>query len=109
MCPLFAANGSPWTGDKNAPCIKAECGWWKGFGGDGCDGCTAALTQIEDVREAGRTLQLGPIRQKREETAPREYDCPRASECQWQIECAPALCPPRYALSKGIDPRACAW
>ncbi len=32
MCPLFAADGSPWTGDVNAICEHSheKCGWWDG-------------------------------------------------------------------------------
>lgn len=106
MCPLFAPEGSPWTGHKNGLCIRAKCGWW---GEDGCQGCVAALEQITDVELRGRTLQLGPVQQRRGRAKPREYDCPRAHECQWQRECAPALCPPRWALSRGIDPKTCAY
>ena len=106
MCPLFAAEGSPWTGDKNALCSRSACLWWSD---DGCQGCVAALDQISDVGQHGATLQIGPRRQRRARAKPREYDCPRAHECQWQIECAPALCPPRWALARGIDPKASAY
>lgn len=118
MCPLFAKNGSPWTGHKNSSCPKAKplpglpgggCGWWQGFGGCGCDGASAARQQIGEVEKRGRTLQIGPTQQKRDRTKPRSYECDRAHECQWQAEAGTGLCPPRLALSKGIDPRACAY
>lgn len=86
------------------------CGWWKGFGGCGCDGATAALQQIAEVERTGATLQIGPVRQRRQQrTAPRAFDCPRAEDCQWQREAGAGLCPPRLALAKGIDPKACAY
>lgn len=107
MCPLFAQEGSPWTGEKNADCQRSECGWWHG---DHCNACVCAIGQAEEVREQGGfTLQLGPVRATRETRTPREFDCPHASDCQWQQDCAPALCPPRYALSLGLDPRVVAY
>lgn len=118
MCPLFARDGSPWTGDKNSTCPRAKplpglpgggCGWWKGFGGSGCDGASAAREQVAQVAEHGRTLQIGPVHQRRAKASPRTFDCDRAGECQWQVEAGDGLCPPRLALSKGIDPKACAY
>lgn len=118
MCPLFAAGGSPWTGGKNVECPRRHassqagrgCGWYQGFGGCGCDGRTAALEQIEGMAAQGAVFQIGPVTVKRAApTAPKSYDCPRAAECQWQIESGKTLCPPRLALAQGIDPRACAY
>ncbi len=118
MCPLFAKDGSPWTGHKNSKCPQAQplpglpgcgCAWWKGFGGSGCDGATSATQQVAEVARRGHTLQIGPVQQKRAKAAPRSYECDRASECQWQIEAGKKLCPPRLALSKGVDPKACAY
>jgi hypothetical protein len=124
MCPLFAPEGSPWTGEKDAPCpqkpaydysgpevkeLEGGCGFYQGFGGTGCDGCTGARDQADEAKENGRTFQIGPVRQQKENVIPKEFDCPRAKECQWQIESGDQLCPPRYALSIGVDPRACAW
>jgi hypothetical protein len=115
MCPLFAKDGSPWTGQKNARCPQHEdyqksdgCAFWAE--GQGCDGAIGAIGQVEEALETGGTLQIGPVRQKRHEVArPTEFDCAKASSCQWQIQVAPKLCPPRYALSLGVDPRACAY
>jgi hypothetical protein len=116
MCPLFASAGSPWTGNKNAVCPRRHsedpakgCAWYQGFGGIGCDGMNAASMQIESVHQHGSVLQIGPVAQKRGPAAPRAFDCPRAKDCQWQLESGAALCPPRHALSLGIDPRAAAW
>lgn len=115
MCPLFARDGSPWTGDKNSPCPQKGgmkrgcCAWWQGFGGTGCDGATSATMQVLEAVATGRALQVGPIQMQRPTAAPRTYDCPRAHECQWQQEAGDGLCPPRLALSAGVDPKACAY
>ncbi len=107
MCPLFAADGSPWTGEINAECPQdnKKCGFWY----DGCDGCSGAIEQVEEARRGERLLQIGPVRQKKIDLLPKTFDCQRATECQWQEECKPNLCPPRYALSLGVDPRSCAY
>lgn len=119
MCPLFAREGSPWTGEKNARCEQSEwepdhlpsatgCAFWTT--GAGCDGAGAAAYQVEQAHEHGATLQIGPIQQERHVLLkPTEYDCPRAPSCQWQRQSLPGLCPPRHALSLGVDPRACAY
>lgn len=110
MCPLFARDGSPWTGDQASQCERETCAWWQAYGASGCGGAVAASAQVMSA-DAGRyMLQLGPIRASRERTAPKTYDCPHADECQWQLEAGPdALCPPRLALSKGLDPKVVAW
>jgi hypothetical protein len=57
-------------------------------------------------------LQVGPARfqaRRFTKTTPKTYECARAQECQWQIERGGDLCPPRLALSKGIDPRICTY
>lgn len=116
MCPLFAKDGSPWTGEKNVRCPRHDhdpevensngCAFWS----DGCEGAIGAIGQVEEARETGGTLQIGPVHQKRHTiAAPTEFNCPRAPLCQWQIQVLPHLCPPRYALSLGVDPRACAY
>lgn len=112
MCPLFAPNGSPWTGEKNGPCPNHDdlenngCAFWND---DQCDGCHAAKSQADEVVQIGGTFQIGPIQRTKASVAPKNFDCPRSHECQWQIESNPGLCPPRYALSIGVDPKACAW
>lgn len=115
MCPLFAPEGSPWTHEKNVRCPRSEpvddrretgCMFWD----KGCDGVGAAAGQIEEVYATGKTFQIGPVQRKRDTLAqPKEYDCPKAQSCQWQQQVLPKLCPPRYALSLGVDPRASAW
>lgn len=112
MCPLIAKDGSPWTGEYAAPCPghddidKAGCGWWS-------TACATGEIQMQ-VEEAahrdGRSIVLGPNQPRRAIGEPRAYECPKANECRWQ-EIAEkqgrALCPPRNALSRGIDPRVC--
>jgi hypothetical protein len=113
MCPLFAADGSPWTGEKDSECPHdhAKCGWWQGFGGKHCDASGAALTQVVELSVGGRPLVVGKAYADRS-AKQTTYDCARAAECQWQRQATAAtdgLCPPRYALAMGLDPRACAW
>jgi hypothetical protein len=112
MCPLFASEGSPWTGTKNAPCDGPKCGWFQ----DGhCMGGDAARQQIAASLSTGvRPLQLHTVVHSRRGAEyigreSRTFDCPRAADCQWQIESGSALCPPRAALAAGLDPRACAY
>lgn len=105
MCPLFAAQGSPWTGQRDSHCEREECAWF--FDGR-CAGGVEARGQIELVAQGGVPLQIGPGIEKASVT-PKSFDCPRATECQWQAEAGDELCPPRTALSKGVDPRACAY
>lgn len=95
MCPLFAVNGSPWTSDVNRPCEREACGW---FHKGNCIGQSASLEGI------GECVELGLDR-----IAPKTFDCPRAHECQWQIEAGKELCAPRRALSAGVHPRASAY
>jgi hypothetical protein len=118
MCPLIAPNGSPWTGQKNHPCPQRHsheaddggCFWYQGYGGTGCDGRSSAKEQVCEMEAEGHTLQAGPIIRKRDHVVlPKTYDCERAAQCQWQIECGAELCPPRLALAKGLDPKVCNW
>jgi hypothetical protein len=108
MCPLFAKDGSPWTGEKNHLCVNLACGWFDVE--DGCQGAVASFTQVGEVEQSGRLFQLGPVSARRlDQRSAKTFDCPRAHECQWQIEYGEQLCPPRHALSLGIDPRVCAY
>lgn len=114
MCPLFAAEGSPWTGDRSATCPqrhgmrgKDVCAWWSPEGG--CNGARAATEQALASAAGESVLQIGPVQARRAPAAPRTYDCPHAATCQWQLQAGQALCPPRLALAAGIDPRICAW
>lgn len=112
MCPLIAKNGSPWTGDYDAPCPGHDdhknggCPWWS----MSCstDGIQA---QVEEAAVSeGKMVVAGPNRPRRGIGTPRFYDCPKAQECRWQEQAelkGRALCPPRDALSRGIDPRVC--
>ena len=106
MCPVMAPNGSIWTGQTNALCEKEECGFFhKGH----CEGQGAAYEQVAEVEEKGFTLHLNPEGDKFHKRKPMAYACPRAAECQWQREAGDKLCPPRFALSQGIDPRVCLY
>ena len=113
MCPLFAKDGSPWTGEYDAPCPGHDdidcggCPWWS-MGG--CSDGGPFESVAEALHHEGRAMVVGPNRPKRDTVGtPREYDCPRASECQWQIRAGDRLCPPRAALSHGLDPRVSAF
>lgn len=121
MCPLFAPNGSPWTGNYNSVCPQKAayvegkdvdytgCGFYHSDE-KGCDGVGCANLQLREVRAMGSTLQIGPVQQKLESVNKNEnYDCGRAHECQWQIQIGALLCPPRQALKEGIDPRSVAF
>lgn len=119
-CPLFARDGSPWTGHRTATCPQKPAyvdGQPTDFSGYGffneissrCDGCGGARHQVEESERGEVVLQIGPVAAKRGLGEPRAYDCPRAGDCQWQFESGEDLCPPRYALSKGLDPRLAAY
>jgi hypothetical protein len=105
MCPLFAATGSPWTGEHDARCdMGPPCGFWR----EGCcQGCREAGWQVAEVADGLIPLQL--IAAPKLAATARALDCPRAAECQWQAQSSPKLCPPREALARGIDPRVCAY
>lgn len=106
MCPLFAPTGSPWTGEFDVTCLNDKCGfWYKGH----CDAASGAKHQVCEMEEGSIPLQIGPIRMKRSSVSPKQFDCPNAYRCQWQKEAGENLCPPRFALSKGVDPRVCAY
>lgn len=113
MCPLFAADGSPWTGGYRSPCAGADCGFYTK--GSGCDGGRNASFEVERISQSGKPqLQLAPAIGRRGTQYAgrdaREFDCPYAAVCQWQRD-APAgeLCAPRKALALGVDPASCAY
>lgn len=111
MCPLFAADGSPWTGDKNTHCLGAVCGFFdKGH----CDGAGMANEQVREASTGRRPFQLAVVTEGRRGVEyigrdSKTFDCSRAAECQWQVEAGDKLCPPRSALALGIDPRVVAY
>ena len=115
MCPLFAKDGSPWTGQFDAPCPERDgtkanqCPWWGIACGDGGHGLQAL---VEDAVKGAGLPVIGPNRPRRETGAAREYDCPRAPDCSWQKQAEFAgfgLCPPRRAMAMGADPRVVAF
>lgn len=117
MCPLIAKDGSPWTGEYGGVCPEhadldfprddARCGcpWWE-------FACSVGGIQglVEEAARDRYIPVLGPNQPRRPVGAPREFDCPKAGICSWQKQATVAgrnLCPPRDALSRGIDPRVC--
>lgn len=111
MCPLIAPNGSPWTGEREAPCPgfddpdKGGCPWWSGACATG-----GIQAQVEEAAAAGgRMMVAGPNRPRRTGTDQvRSYDCPKTAICRWQEQAelaGRALCPPRDAMARGMDPR----
>jgi hypothetical protein len=112
MCPLIAADGSPWTGDKAAPCPEDAniCSWWSAA----CS--TGGIQAVVEAAASGRPVPVvGPVKPKRYDADPsraRFFDCPKASVCSWQKQAllaGRALCPPRDALKRGFDPRICLY
>ncbi|MBL0928526.1 MAG: hypothetical protein IBJ15_00145 [Alphaproteobacteria bacterium] len=113
MCPLTAPNGSPWTGQFNAPCPRHDdldrggCPWWTMSCQD-----NALVGEVLDAHERGGIgFVVGPDQPKRSGlVAPKTFDCPRAHDCSWQHQAVANggdLCPPRMALALGVDPRVC--
>lgn len=113
MCPLIAPKGSPWTGEYGAICPGHDnldtdgCAWW----GLACGG-NGIQSEVEDAaRRGGRGIVFGPNQPKHTTIGvEKHYECPKASVCRWQERAekhGKSLCPPRDALSRGIDPRVC--
>lgn len=109
MCPLIAKDGSPWTGEYDAPCPghdeeeKGGCAWWSMACSTG-----GIQRQVEEAAsQGGRMVVFGPNVPRRLAGAPRSFDCPKAKECRWQEQAGDKLCPPRDALARGLDPRVC--
>lgn len=111
MCPLIAPNGSPWTGTKDAQCPEHDeienkgCPWWSmtcSVGG--------IHAQVDEAfKDDGKMLVIGPNKPKHIKGSPKQYDCKRENDCSWekQAKLKGQLCPPRYAMSLGMDPRVC--
>ncbi len=105
MCPLFAPNGSPWTGEYNAPCdMGPPCAFWQA---GKCVGGDSSRFEVNEVIAGRLPLQLRPA--PKLEAKAGEFDCPHAATCQWQAQSSPSLCPPRFALKNGVDPRVCGY
>lgn len=109
MCPLIAPDGSPWTGTYKAPCPEHDdietggCPWWSMACAVG--GIHAQVN--EALKNDGKALVIGPNKPKPGIKKEKTYECKMESECSWQKQAGDKLCPPRYALSKGLDPRVC--
>ena len=112
MCPLIAPGGSPWTGEYAGKCPGHDdldtdgCPWWSMA--CSCGGIQALVEKA--AQQNGRMLVVGPNKPRRPTANARAYDCPKAAVCRWQEQAEKdghALCPPRDALARGIDPRVC--
>ena len=110
MCPLIAPDGSPWTGSKDSICPehddieKGGCPWFSMACGSG-----GVHDQVcEAFKNNGKVLVAGPNKPKEILGNQKTYNCKRENDCSWQKFSANKglkLCPPRYALSLGLDPR----
>ncbi len=100
MCPLFAADGSSWSGAVNAPCERDGCRW---FDGKICQAGRVATGEVAmaSAEQGGAWPHLNDSMRRR------EFDCPRAHDCSWQQQSLGGLCAPRRALAHGLDPRHC--
>lgn len=109
MCPLIAPNGSPWTGKKDSICSEHDdldsggCPWWM----MACS--TGGHHQEVDFMERykSKAFVIGPNQPKDFKGESKTYKCQREDECSWhkQALLKGTICPPRYAMSKGFDPR----
>jgi hypothetical protein len=108
MCPLIAPNGSPWTGKKDTQCPEHDdidnggCPWFSMACGTG-----GIHHQVDEAKAEGGSFVLGPRKPTKVEGKPTAFDCPKEEICSWQKHKKHELCPPRYALSLGLDPRVC--
>jgi len=108
MCPLFAPNGSPWTGEVNTPCAKSDCDYYD-TKASFCFAGQDAFSFVEDAKKHGDCMRFsGPKDLSKIEPQPAPT-CDREHECEWQRTASPGLCAPRYAITIGVDPRACCW
>lgn len=112
MCPLIAQDGSPWTGEKNGACPEHDDLNNKGcpFFSMAC-GTGGIHHQVDEAyKNEGRSFVIGPNRPKDGIRTSKEYSCPRESDCSWwKHKGDKELCPPRYALKLGLDPRVCSF
>lgn len=96
FCPLIAPKGSPWTGAYKAKCPQHDdldlggCPWWSLACSNG-----------------GHHYEIDQIKLGDQRDTPKQFDCRFAFECSWQISAGEKLCPPRYAMSKGLNPKVC--
>lgn len=113
MCPLIAKDGSPWTGRYDSPCPGHDdidtdgCAWWS----MACS-TNGIQEEVETAAETGgKACIVGPNQPRRNTIGTlRAFDCPKVAECRWQERAQVMglqLCPPRDALSRGLDPRVC--
>ena len=61
--------------------------------------------QVHDAAEGIPVKIINPNQPRREQGTEKTYDCPKEAECRWQEQAGDKLCPPRLALSMGLDPR----
>jgi hypothetical protein len=108
MCPLIAPKGSPWTGKKDVPCPEHDdidnggFPWFSMACGTG-----GIHHQVDEAKAEGGAFVLGSRKPTKVEGKPTTFDCPKEAICSWQKHKKNELCPPRYALSLGLDPRVC--
>ena len=76
MCPLFAADGSRFSGAVNARCEREGCRWFDRTI------CQAGRVVIGEVAMASAGQGSWPL--LNDPMRRREFDCPRAHECSWQ-------------------------
>ena len=112
MCPLIAPNGSPWTGSKNAKCPEHDdidnmgCPWFSMTCSTG-----GIHSQVLDAeKNNGKFFVVGPNQPRDGIGQSKTFDCAKQDICSWNKYSKINgfdLCPPRFALSKGLDPRVC--
>lgn len=100
FCHLFAAHGSPWTGDKNSDCEREKCGWWQKGLSSGVAECHGTNTSFESIWEEAELLSKDIVIDK--------PSCKFEAVCQWQRQLGERTCPPRLAVMLGLDPRLAA-
>jgi hypothetical protein len=94
------------------------CPWW----GMACQGVNGIQFQVEEAwqiwQQEVQDNSLIPVAAKSGPSdneielvffEPKIFDCPRAKECSWQKQAKDRLCPPRDALSRGLNPKVCCF